>query len=132
MSETTALIRKGQPISFPKICPRCLEPADTTLVVRHSVPTRFGFTRTEDRFDVPFCSSCLKRFRTRAWSIVWPFSFATVGLAVYLWISLVGTIRWVALGAARIGLAARLYTLREFGSPEAEGSCEGGFRHLST
>ena len=109
MSETTALIRKGQPINFPEICPRCLEPADTTLEVRHNVPTRFGFSRTEDRFDVPVCSTCLKRFRARAWIIVWPVSLAMIALAVYLWISLVGAVRWVAVGAALGGLVARQY-----------------------
>ena len=96
-------VPRDQTAVFPKDCPRCLKPTETTFGVRQSEQRRFGLGWKSHEFQVPICDECLNSFKTKAWVINRVLRWSLVGIALGLIFVLEGATRWVVVIAAAIG-----------------------------
>jgi len=96
-------VPRDQTAVFPKDCPRCLKPTETTFGVRQSEQRRFGLGWKSHDFQVPICDECLNSFKTKAWVINRVLGWGLVGIALVLMLVLEGATRWVVVIAAAIG-----------------------------
>lgn len=96
-------VPRDQTAVFPKDCPRCLKPTDTTFEVRQREQRRFGLGGKSHDFQVPICDECLSSFKTKAWVIGRGLGWGLVGIALVLMFVLEGATRWVVVIAAAIG-----------------------------